>query len=101
MDSNSKLTPGQKLELKGMLIEAKSENIEVVFLNNETTMAFQDCGSTVKFSLAVKSSHEKKFRFNVGEYHVLDRFRWGHYAIMAREDFIEMCESVWGVLAFD
>jgi len=95
MQSNSKLTAEQKFILRDWLDIAIEDNIQVVNLDNVTTMAYRDRGDNVEFSLAVMSSNEKKFRAKVGQYHVLERFFDGNHVIMRRIDFQIMCENVW------
>ena len=95
--SNTKLTPEQKLELANMQAHAELHDIETAFLDNVTTMAFKDCGSTVHFSLAIKSEDEKKFRSNVGEYHALEKFMAGQYVAMQRDDFNIMLDTIWNL----
>jgi hypothetical protein len=97
MQSNSKLTATQKIILRDMLDEAMADNIVVENLDNITTMAYQDCGDTVKFSLCVMSADEKKFRAKVGQYHALDRFFTNQLVTMRRIDFQIMCENVWDI----
>ena len=95
MTSNSKLTGTQKFILRDWLDIAIEDNIQVVNMDNVTTMAYRDCGDNVEFSTAVMSSNEKKFRAKVGQYHALERFFDGKRVIMRRIDFQIMCENVW------
>ena len=96
MTSNTKLSPDQKAILREMLNDACLNRVHVVNLDDVTTIAYQDNGQTVKFSLAVMAQDEKKFRAKVGQYHALTRFIHGdQYVTMNRADFNYMCESVW------
>jgi len=96
MTSNSKLTAEQKIILRDMLEEAQLNDITVVNLDNVTTMAYQNRGDNVRFSLCVMSSNEKKFRAKVGEYHALERLLYSdQFVTMRRIDFQIVCEAVW------
>lgn len=100
MSSNSKLTPEQKTDLILIAKQAEIRDIRTLNLNGQTTMAYKDCGATVKFSLSVMAPDEKKFRAKVGKYHALTRFFNGEAVVMNHSDFETMCEFLWGVYPF-
>jgi hypothetical protein len=101
MTSNTKLSPDQKAILREMLNDACLNRVHVVNLDDVTTMAYQDNGQTVKFSLAVMAEDEKKFRAKVGQYHALTRFlHCDQYVTMNRTDFAVMCDYVWDFYPF-
>lgn len=95
--ANTKLEKWQKEDLLEMHIAAKNDGIQVVNLDNVTTMAYKLKGNTVEFSLSVKSPDEKKFRRKVGEFFALARFFNMQTVRMATDDFKDMCETVWDV----
>lgn len=96
--ANTKLTPEQKAELKEMkdyLKDLTHWPVNVVNLDNKTTMAYCVMGNTVEFSLSVMSADEEKFRRKVGEYYALDRFNNDQTVKMDKFDFQTMTENVW------
>ena len=95
MQSNTKLTAEQKEILREMR-EIQDGAVQVLNLDNKTTMAFMPKGNTVEFALSVMSDNEKKFRPKVGEYMARSRFENGATVKMRTHDFYAMCEFVWG-----
>lgn len=97
MQSNTKLTTNQKEILKSL----KLNNLDVTLVNNmQTTIAYQEKGNTVEFSLAVMSDNEKKFRRKVGEYNALMRFESGYTVKMNKYDFTNMLDHVFNFNSF-
>jgi len=94
MFSNTKLTPNQKSMLKDIKADAKIKGIKWAN-NGETTIAYKYMGNTARFSMAVKSPNESKFRRKVGEFKAITRLTWdGEYTIMDKLDFDYMVKSV-------
>ena len=94
MQSNTKLTAEQKEILREMR-EIQDGAVQVLNLDNKTTMAFMPKGNTVEFALSVMSDNEKKFRPKVGEYFARCRFENDETVKMEKHDFMRMCETVW------
>lgn len=99
MASNTKLTPEQKTILRNLKKATtmpgrmnRLAGVQVVNVDNVTTIAFIERGNTVEFSLAVRSPDENKFRTKVGEFYALERFYNSETVKMARADFAVMCE---------
>jgi hypothetical protein len=92
--ANTKLTPEQKLNLKQLRVD-QDGGVQIINLDNKSTMAWQFKGNTVEFALSVMSPDEKKFRPKVGEYIARSRFDNGETVKMDRGDFGAMCEAVW------
>jgi hypothetical protein len=96
--ANTKLTPDQKNALKemkepgffgvGVCVDVKQAG--------DTTIAWVDRGNTVEFALSVMSPDEQKNRAKVGTYHALARFYDGFTVKMAKRDFEQMCDYVYG-----
>lgn len=96
----TKLTPEQKQALAYM--KAYNDGTQVAAVGNDrTTIAWQDQGKTVQFSLAEKSDTEKKYRRKVGEFLALDRLYRGECVSMEREDFMNMCAHAWDFYPLD
>jgi hypothetical protein len=96
--ANSKLEREQKeilKELKAGLHFPGNWKVTVTRVSEVTTLAWADRGNTIAFSLAVMSPDEEKFRRKVGEYWALSRFYDGEVVKMGREDFSQMCSSLW------
>ena len=93
MQSNTKLTPEQKIYLGDLKAAFTGSLVE----NRETTIAYIERGNTVEFALAVMSPDEKKFRAKVGEYHALRAFENGSTVKMAQDDFRAMLAGVLGI----
>lgn len=92
--ANTKLTDFQKQSLRGLKMDAKGDGINILALDNKTTIAYKVMGNTVQFALAVKSDDEIKFRRKVGEYNAITRFYDGQTVAMAKVNFELMCEYV-------
>lgn len=96
MASNTKLFLHEKAYLKELKQEAKLLGIKLAN-NGETTIAYSFKGTTVKFSTAVMSCGELKFRRKVGEYHALTRLmEYDNFVVLSKYDF----ESMLDVLEF-
>ena len=94
MRANTKLDRNQKDILKAF--KNDFPEIQILNVDNKTTMAFINRGNTIEFALSVMAPTEKKFRPKVGEYFAYNRFLDGHTVKMGRIDFEVMCECVWG-----
>ena len=93
MQANTKLNDHQKeilKELKEIL-----NGVQVLNLDDKTTIAFKPLGNTVEFALSVKAPTEKKFRRKVGVFYAMQRFYDGETVKMDRVDFARMCDYVW------
>lgn len=94
MQANTKLSVHQKEILKELKEILKG--IQVLNLDDKTTIAFKPLGNTVEFALSVKAPTEKKFRRKVGEFYALQKFYDDQTVKMDYADFEVMCETVWG-----
>jgi hypothetical protein len=93
MQANTKLSDYDKEILKELKEILK--DVQVLNLNDETTIAFKPLGNTVEFALSVMAPTEKKFRRKVGEFYALQKFYDNETVKMAKEDFMRMTEWVW------
>jgi hypothetical protein len=95
-NSNSKLTPYQKAEL----VEFKTSNPDVVFVDNVgfaayqlTTIGYIDDGKIVRFATSIMSDGEQKFRRKVGQYNVALRIDADNTAILPSFIFTAFLED--------
>jgi len=89
--ADTKLSPEQKQIFK----EMKQDYPHVKFGDNgETVFAWQLMGDTVRFSTAIMSQTEKKFRRKFGQFLAIQRLVWhDQYVAMNKADFEEMLYS--------
>ena len=98
MQSNSKLSLSQKIDLRAL----KSDVPGVQFtMMGKTTIAFVRKGNLVKFATAICGDNEKKNRPKVGQYYAIDRFISGETVKMPFYQFETMLENeeslaLWG-----
>jgi hypothetical protein len=93
MTSNTKLTKNQKEQLRDMI----AENPNVGFYTDYHTLvcAYYQDGSVVRFSFAVKSTYEEKFRLKVGKLYALENLLWnGENTILPDWAFDAMVENL-------
>lgn len=94
MASNTKLNLFQKNDLHDL--RDLQKDVKIVN-NGKTTIAYRVFPNTVEFSLSVSCDTEKKFRAKVGEFHARGRMYENETVKMAKNDFYNMMESVFGV----
>lgn len=99
--ANTKLTDYQKAQLAGLAMDAENMGIQVLNLDDKSTIAYKLRGNTVEFAMSVMSPDEKKFRRKVGKYLALRKFFLGNTVCMAVFDFELMCETVWDAYPFE
>lgn len=90
MLSNSKLTKGQKAELKEIL--EFCPEIQFATMGN-TTIAYQVKGNLIEFSTAICADNEKKNRPKVGKYVTACRLVGGESVKMIPYQFENMLDS--------
>jgi hypothetical protein len=93
MQANTKLSGFEKDILADLRVSM--EGVQVVNLDNKTTIAFKPLGNTVEFTLSVMAPTEKKFRRKVGEYWARTKFETGQTVKMDKTNFVHMCEYCW------
>ena len=95
MQSNSKLTAGQKTSLKSMMKFLPDVQFATI---GKTTIAFQHVGDLVEFATAICADNEKKNRPKVGKFYAMQRFENGQSVKLPFFQFDNMLdnEDVWG-----
>ena len=95
MQANTKLSVHQKEILKELKEILKG--VQVLKLDDKTTIAFKPLDNTVEFALSVMAPTEKKFRRKVGKFYALQKFYDAQTVKMDKEDFMRMTEWVWDI----
>jgi len=83
--SNSKLTPGQKIERKHMLQNLKGKRFGMASNGRNTVCVLRTGPTSGVFAVSVMGVTEQKFRRKVGEYHALERLHSGESSALALE----------------
>ena len=89
MESNTKLTQGEKDWLKTMSADHPEIHFAIV---GETTFAFEHKGDTVEFATAICHDAEKKNRTKVGKYFAIARYFEGNTVTLKFQDFGNMLD---------